>query len=135
GLHTPNAFGHTPLKDDDPTQPNEDYFKDVDEFIKLAATKGLYIGLLPTWGDKVFKSSWGDGPEIFDKTNARIYGKFLGNQYKYQTNIIWILGGDRNPRDSNDVELWRAMAEGIAEGVGGNDRALMTFHPQPNNQG
>ena len=32
----------------------------------------------------------------------------------------------------NMQTIWRAMAGGIAEGVGGNDKAIMTFHPQPN---
>ena len=34
--------------------------------------------------------------------------------------------------DEKDVAIWRAMAAGIEEGVGGQDKALMTFHPQPN---
>src|SRR6185436_13757224 len=54
-------------------------------------------------------------------------------RYKHQKNIIWILGGDRNPRNENDVAIWRSMAAGILEGVGGPDKAIMTFHPQPNN--
>lgn len=135
GLHTPNAYQHKPLINDDPGQPNEDYFKDMDAFIKLAAGKGLYIGLLPTWGDKVFKDKWGKGPEIFNAQNAKIYGRFLGNRYKDQLNIIWILGGDRNPRDSNEVAIWRSLAEGIVLGAGGEDKTLMTFHPQPKENG
>ena len=50
GLHTPNMFGDYPLFDDDPLKPNETYFCYIDEVIRLAAQKGLYIGLLPTWG-------------------------------------------------------------------------------------
>src|SRR5437868_393668 len=30
GLTAPNAYGHRPLADNDPTKPNEDYFKHVD---------------------------------------------------------------------------------------------------------
>jgi hypothetical protein len=135
GLHTPNAYKHLPLQDDDPTKPNEAYFQDIDKFLKLAASKGLYVGLLPTWGDKIFKNTWGKGPEIFNPKNATVYGKFLGKRYRDQPNIIWILGGDRNPRDSNDVAIWRAMATGIVEGTGGYDRALMTFHPSPKKDG
>jgi hypothetical protein len=135
GIDGPNAMGHTPMRDHDPSKLNEDYFKDVDAFIQLAASKGLYIGLLPTWADKVFKSSWGKGPEIFSSGNIKAYGKFLGSRYKDQKNIIWILGGDRNPRDNNDVKLWNALAEGIAEGVGGYNKALMTYHPQPKENG
>ena len=132
GLHTPNFYGELPLENDDPTKPREEYFQHVDYIIKKAEQLGLYIGLLPTWGDKLFKDSWGVGPEIFNANNAIAYGKWIGSRYKNQKNIIWILGGDRNPRNESDVTVWRAMAEGIAEGVGGNDKALMTFHPQPN---
>jgi hypothetical protein len=132
GLHDPNAYGEVPLENDDPTRPREAYFQHVDFIIKKAESLGLYIGLLPTWGDKVFKAQWGVGPEIFTVENAKVYGRWIGNRYKDQKNIIWILGGDRNPRNEKDVAIWRSMADGIAEGVGGYDRALMTFHPQPN---
>lgn len=132
GIREPNAYGETPLENDDPTKPREAYFQHVDYIIRKAEQLGLYVGLLPTWGDKIFKDRWGSGPEIFNTTNAKTYGAWLGKRYKNQKNIIWILGGDRNPRNENEVAIWRAMAEGVAEGVGGNDKALMTFHPQPN---
>jgi hypothetical protein len=60
GLHTPNANGHIPLLGDDPTRPNEFYFRDLEQIIGLAAEKGLHMGLLPTWGDKVNRELWGD---------------------------------------------------------------------------
>jgi hypothetical protein len=132
GLRTPNAYGELPLEDDDPTKPREAYFQHVDYIVRKAEQLGMYIGMLPTWGDKVFKNTWGTGPEIFNVDNARSYGKWIGNRYKNQKNIIWIIGGDRTPRGEQDVAIWRAMANGIAEGVGGHDKALMTFHPQPN---
>lgn len=132
GLHDPNAYGETPLENDDPTKPREAYFQHVDYIIKKAEQLGLYIGFLPTWGDKLDKASWGVGPTIFTKENATIYGNWLGNRYKNQKNIIWILGGDRNPRHAEDVAVWRAMAEGITNGAGGKNKALITFHPQPN---
>lgn len=133
GLREPNAYGEIPLENDDPTKPREAYFQHVDYIINKAAGLGLYIGLLPTWGDKIYKDNWGQGPEIFTTENAKIYGRWLGNRYKNKKNIIWILGGDRNPRNENDVAIWRSMASGIVDGVGGNDKAIMSFHPQPNN--
>lgn len=135
GLHTPNRYNHIPFKFDNPLQPNDDYFKDIDAFINLAASKRLYVGLLPTWGDKVYKGSCGIGPEIFNAQNAEGYGMFLGNRYKKKVNIIWILGGDRNPRNTQDVEIWRALAKGIKHGLGKSGKPLMTFHPQPNMEG
>jgi hypothetical protein len=65
-----------------------------------------------------------------------VYGRWLGDRYRTRKNIIWILGGDRNPRPgSADADVWRAMAAGIIEGVGGEDNALITFHPAPNRAG
>jgi hypothetical protein len=133
GLRDPNPYGEVPLENLDPTKPREAYFKHVDFIIKKAEEHGMYIALLPTWGDKLFKNSWGTGPEIFNVDNARIFGKWLGERYKNQKNIIWIIGGDRNPRNESDVYVWRAMAEGVAEGIGGHDKTLMSYHPQPTN--
>ncbi|MEJ0080369.1 MAG: DUF4038 domain-containing protein [Puia sp.] len=135
GLHTPNAYGDLPLINDDPSKPNENYFRQVDYIIDRAAEKDLVIGLLPTWGDKIRRDSWGKGPVIFNPENALIYGRWLGNRYKDRKNIIWILGGDRNPENENELKIWRSMAAGILEGTGGKNHALITYHPQPNEQG
>ncbi|TDO05419.1 glycoside hydrolase family 140 protein [Sunxiuqinia elliptica] len=131
GLNDPNAYGATPLINHDPSKLDEGYFEHVDYIIKKAEEYSLHIALLPTWGDKLFKAKWGTGPEIFNRENAYTYGKFIGSRYKNQTNIIWVIGGDRNPRnETDDADVWRALAKGITEAVGGNDQALMTFHPQ-----
>jgi len=128
GIRTPNAYGDFALIDEDPTRPNEAYFRFVDEVIDLAAAKKLYVGLLPTWGDKV-TPMWGAGPAIFTVENARIYGRWLGERYRDRSNILWILGGDRpTQKDEDDFRpIWRAMAAGIDEGTGA--RPFKTFHP------
>jgi hypothetical protein len=132
GLHVANANGDLPLTNDDPGRPVAAYFDYVDTLIGLAAKYNLYIALLPTWGDKLYKNAWGKGPEIFNPTNAYAYGKWIGKRFSGRSNIIWVVGGDRSPREqSGDVAVWRAMAKGIQEGVGGGANALMTFHPQP----
>jgi hypothetical protein len=64
GLNTPNMNGDTPLVENDPLRPNEKYFAHVVWVIRQAAEKGIFIGLLPTWGDKVDKYTWGIGPVI-----------------------------------------------------------------------
>lgn len=136
GLNDPNPYGHKPLIDNNPATPNPAYFEHVDYIIDKSREMDIYIALLPTWGDKLFKNTWGVGPEIFNAENARLFGKWIGERYKDRDNIIWILGGDRNPRDgSNDVLVWNEMAAGIAEAQAGNDKALMSFHPQPNELG
>lgn len=132
GLNDPNAYGHRPLIDNDPTKPdvkdgaNNDYWDHVDYVVKNASQLGMYIGLLPTWGDK-WNKKWGVGPEIFDARNAEVYGEWLGRRYKDQTNVIWILGGDRPLETDAHKEVIRAMARGIRRGDGGNH--LLTLHP------
>jgi hypothetical protein len=131
GLNVPNAYGEKPLINNDPTTPNEKYFAHVDWVIQKAAEYELMIALLPTWGDKVDKLSFSKGPVVFNRDNARKYGEWIGKRYATSKNIIWIIGGDRNPTQEEHVAIWRAMAKGVETGVGGPDRALMTFHPQP----
>jgi hypothetical protein len=127
GLNTPNAEGEKPLLNNDPSTPNEKYFAHIDWVIKKAEEKGLFIGLLPTWGDKWNKKT-GIGPQIFTPENAHVYAKFLGQRYKNSPNIIWILGGDRSIDLDIHKEIIRAMARGLRQGDEG--KHLITFHPQ-----
>lgn len=124
GLGMPNSEGNKPLIDNDPLKPDEAYFTFVDKIIRKAEEKGLFIGLLPTWGDKVDKQ-WGIGPVIFNPDNAYKYGQWIGKRYKDFPNIIWILGGDRDGGGNNKI-IWDAMAHGI-KSIDKNH--LMTLHP------
>ncbi len=80
GLSDPNAYGRRPLLENDLTQPNEAYFEHVDWIVSKAASLGLYIGMLPTWGDK-WNKKWGTENEIFTPENAGPYGEWLGRRY------------------------------------------------------
>ena len=52
GLRKPNRYGDLPFKNLNPAQPNESYFKLIDSVIQLAHQRGIFIGILPTWGTK-----------------------------------------------------------------------------------
>ncbi|MFN0106673.1 MAG: glycoside hydrolase family 140 protein [Bryobacteraceae bacterium] len=125
GLNDPNPYGHRPLKNNDPLQPEPAYWEHVDFVVKKANSLGLYIGLLPTWGDKWNRRS-GAGPEVFTPENAEAYGEWLGRRYKDNA-IIWILGGDRPVESARHIDILRSMARGLRKGDGGAH--LMTFHP------
>lgn len=147
GLHQPNRYGDLPLMNDDPTQlaitpganpANEDeydYWDHVDFIINRIADKGMYVGLLPTWGDKVAQL-WGDGPRVFNAVNAAAFGATLARRYAKNWNIIWIVGGDRpavykikvegNEVEVDDRPIWRAMAQGIESVL---PDAFITYHP------
>ncbi|WP_052352040.1 DUF4038 domain-containing protein [Deinococcus pimensis] len=133
GPGQPNAYGDLPLTGRDPARPAVtpgasaadagayDYWDHVDFVVREAASLGLRVALLPSWG------SWVSEAGLFTPASARAYGLFLGRRYR-DAPIIWMVGGDRPP-DARAREVWRAMALGIEEGVGGRARALISFHP------
>jgi hypothetical protein len=125
GLNTPNAYGNKPLIDNDPTRLNNDYFELVDYVVKKSQQLGMYVALLPTWGDK-FNLRWGVGPEIFTPENSEIFGALLAKRYQDNEHIIWVLGGDRIPEDPIHFEIIRSMAKGIKQAETGQ---LVTYHP------
>lgn len=133
GLNTPNAHGHRPLLDNDPTRPDvkdgpkNDYWDHVDYILERAGELGLRIGFLPTWGDKWQSVRGGTGPVVFNENNARVFGEWLGRRYR-EAPVIWILGGDRNIESAQDRRIVEAMARGLRTGDGG--RNLITFHPR-----
>ena len=133
GLNEPNAYGHKPLIENDPTRPDVregpdyDYWDHVDYILRKAESLGLTVGLLPCWGDKWQSTRGGTGPVVFDSDNARVFGKWLGERYK-ESAIIWILGGDRNVYSKEDRAIIESMARGLRDGDKG--RHLMTFHPR-----
>lgn len=71
-LRTPNSYGHLPLIDLDPAQPNEAYFEHVDFIVNKAGELGLVVGMLPTWGDKIESANPGAGPVVFEPQNANL---------------------------------------------------------------
>ncbi|MDF2925367.1 MAG: putative endoglucanase [Paenibacillaceae bacterium] len=136
GLASGNAYGRGPLLLNvegryDPALPDTagdyHYWDHVDFVVNGAASLGLYVALLPAWGDK-FNLKHGVGPVIFNEYNAYSYGRWLGNRYQDCPNLIWVLGGDRPLETAGHFAVIRAMAEGLKEGDQG--RHLMTFHPQ-----
>ncbi|QEL19752.1 glycoside hydrolase family 140 protein [Limnoglobus roseus] len=131
GPTEPNAYGHLPLTDLDPTKPAvqdgpaNDYWDYVDEVVAEANKRGLYVGFLPTWGRYWHDTNNGRKP-IFTAANAEAYGEWLGKRYK-DAGLVWILGGDRPIDNDAQKEIIRAMAKGLRRGDGGGH--LMTWHP------
>ena len=127
GLGGPNSYGDLPFVESDTTRPVESYWRHVDWIVSRTNELGLYVGMLPTWGDK-WKAGRG-GPVVFDSSSARAYGAWLGARYR-DAGLIWILGGDRPITTEAEAATIRAMADGLAEGDHGAH--LRTFHPPGN---
>ncbi len=114
-----NMAGVQPWFHQDPLQPNEAYWKNVDRVIATAAKDGLYVGLLPAWGSFVVNY------KMITMANAEAYGRWLGNRYRNASNLVWIVGGDREFTSAPDI--WRAIGLGLQQGDGGAH--LIVFHP------
>ncbi|MFA9392881.1 MAG: glycoside hydrolase family 140 protein [Prolixibacteraceae bacterium] len=106
-----NAYGDCPFIDDNVSKPNEEFWKHADWLIKKARDYGLYIALLPAWGDY-----WGNQATVE-------YARWIMNRYKNNDNIIWVNGGDRIVGD--DKHLFNQIGNALNE----DEDALVTFHP------
>jgi len=121
-----------------------DYWDHLEYIIDNAESKGMYVVLLPAWGGCV-AGDWGDGQAtsqmVFDATSAYEYGRWIGQRFKDKKNIIWMIGGDRSAiyGDRDYRSVFRAMAEGVADGVNGINQqdtsadystTLMSYHPR-----
>lgn len=138
-----NPSGNKALINDDLNQPNEKYFEYLDWILDQAESYGFYVLLLPVWGQLVVGDDWGGG--TYEKTvtleNAFAYGEWIGRRYGHRNNVVWCLGGDRQPihKGVDYRPVWREMAEGLAKGITGIrpkynedhpvwDQLLITYH-------
>lgn len=122
----------------------EEYWKHADWVISTAERYGFYVAILPYFGNKMVQKE--RGALINSVDVAYNWGYFLGNRYKDRTNMIWVLGGDYEPKDYKtglfDLDEYLmpvATAEGIADGINGAARhfdqgkadystSVMTYH-------
>lgn len=120
-----NIYGEAPFPSmSDWSVPNEKYFQHADWVIRKAAENGQVVLLAPvylgyTGTDEGFIDEvMANGPEKLLQ-----YGQFLGQRYKDFDNIIWVMGGDRDPGPA------RENVDMIAFGIRQFDRRhLFTAH-------
>ncbi len=150
GEDSPNTSEPLIVAGGSPEAPN-DYWDHLDFVVQAVKKRGMYLALLPCWGRAYITPQMGGAPEEINEEEARIFGAFLGKRYQSEPNIIWVLGGDAkaqiNGYDKNihtrqwdKRNVFRAMAEGIAQGVTGEqvkwneknpawEKVFITFHP------
>jgi hypothetical protein len=119
-----NRYGQAPLLNNNPATPNSAYFDHLDYIVSKAASYGIYVAMVATWGKNVADPT----SRIFNTSNAYTYGHYLGARYRNASNVIWINGGDWAVSDATTANIWRALAQGLTDGDGGVH--LMTFHPR-----
>ena len=121
GLGVRNVYGHLTLVDRDPTKFNEPFFENVDFVVNRANELGLVMGMVVTYGEHVRQVR--SNEQVFNSSNAFIFGKNLASRYK-NSSVIWLLGGDRVA--AGDEEIWTAMAKGLKEGS--QNTQLVSYH-------
>ncbi len=123
-----DSAGETPFADmNDWSHPNEKYFAHADRVIRKAADHGMVVLLAPIYLGYIGTDE-GFIKEIIKtgKENAGAYGRFLGKRYAGYDNILWVMGGDRNPGEA--IDEINAIAAGIRQY---DHRHLFTAHCHP----
>lgn len=122
-----NMAGDAPFADmNDWTNPNEGYFAHADWVIREAGKRGITVLLFPVYlgydghdqDEGFYNEVLANGPE-----KCLAYGRFIGERYRDFDNIIWVMGGDRDPGPA------RECVDMVAYGMREFDRRhLYTAH-------
>ncbi len=120
-----NIYGEAPFSGaSDFAAPNEKYFEHADWVVRKAAENGLVVLLAPVYlgypglDEGFYDEVLANGPE-----KCLAYGRYLGQRYQGFDNIIWVMGGDRDPGPA------RENVDMVAYGIRESDRRhLMTAH-------
>ncbi len=95
-----------------------DYWDNMDYLISEAQNEGLYMAIVPVWGNNVR-----DGHVSREQMEA--YGKWLAERYASYENIIWLNGGDTFGSDS--TETWNILGRALDKYAPNH---LITYHPR-----
>ena len=124
-----NCYGDSAFIGGDPTRPatagssdasgnnRYDYWQHIDFVVDQAAQRGIYIALVPVWGNNVKAN-------FFTVTSAQCFAKFLAERYRTRQNIFWINGGDC--RGDIKREIWETIGTTLKKY---DPDHLITFHP------
>jgi hypothetical protein len=125
-----NRYGDGPFTTPgDFSTPNEKYFAHADWVLRKAAEKGIQVFLAPIYLGYIgtdegwIEETLANGPE-----KCRAWGQYVGKRYRDFDNLVWLMGGDRNPETA--LEDVNAIALGIREF---DSRHIFTAHCHPEN--
>lgn len=125
-----NEAGDAPfLTQGDFSTAKEKYFAHADWVIRKAGEYGMQVLLVPIYlGYVGTDEGWIEELLKLEPEKCLAYGRYLGQRYKDFDNIIWVMGGDRNPETA--LEKVDLIALGIREF---DRRHLFTAHCHPEN--
>jgi hypothetical protein len=125
-----NRYGEAPFTvAGDFSTPNEKYFAHADWVIRKAAENGIQVFLAPIYlGYIGTEEGWVTEALANGAEKSRDWGRYVGKRYASFNNIVWLIGGDRNPETAReDVD---AVVAGIKEF---DQRHIFSAHCHPEN--
>jgi len=128
GYAVEDYAGNRAFLEDDPGRPNEAFWANMDAIVAAARDHGLYIALVPMWGQE-YGEAFGA-----DVAKARSFGVWIATRYAGLSHVLWIVSGEydsingfRLPISAEQKAVLNAVAEGLREVHHGTQ--LMTVHP------
>jgi Protein of unknown function (DUF4038)/Putative collagen-binding domain of a collagenase len=116
-----NLAGNVPFDGPDFTNFDPAYWAHIDFVVRRARARGITLAM-----GVAFVGSEGKFQASINKSSNAVltaYGMFLGNRYKNFPNIIWLLGGDADPKFVNYSKI-NKIGAGI---VAADPNHLMTL--------
>jgi hypothetical protein len=125
-----NRYGEHPFKNpEDLSIPNDNYFDHADWVIQRAADYGIVVFLAPLYlgyKHKANDDGWYHEAHISGMNKCWKYGQYVGKRYTRFNNIVWMMGGDRNP--DGVVDEVNSLIQGIKDY---DTHALFAAHAHP----
>lgn len=116
-----NLAGDEPfVRPGDFTTPNPAYFEHAEQVLELAAERGVLVLLAPAYlgyndphypGFGNRSEGWYDEVLANGVAGGRAWGEYLGRRFGRFSNLVWMIGGDRNPGAA--LAALDALAHGI----------------------
>jgi hypothetical protein len=127
-----NRYAQGPFtRPGDFSTPNEKYFAHADWVIRKAGEKGIQVFLAPIYlGYIGTDEGWIEETRANSSANCLNWGRYVGRRYRDFDNLVWLIGGDRNPDEV--LPKVNAIVAGIREF---DQRHLFTAHCHPENSG
>jgi hypothetical protein len=110
-------------------KPNEAYFDYAERILRKAADYGIVVFLCAMYlGFKHARNDdgWFQEARLSGCQGCFDYGQFIGRRFAGLKNIVWMMGGDRNP--DGVVDEVTSLVRGIKAG---DPDSLFTAHPHP----
>lgn len=135
--YSPSLFGSPWVTGVDVAQPRPSYWAHIDDFLNVAKDNGVvvFFGISGLCSNISKKLTQGNTAWLANgATKLYNHGKYIGDRWKNQGNIVWTIGNDWTtwtPADDPDNVKVLELARGIREGDAGAHMITVETYPTP----